>query len=314
MSTSTPSVGIDVSKDHLDIAILPEGRVWRVDNRPADIGALIEELRARAAQRIVLEATGGLEAPVAAALAGAGLPVVVINPRQVRQFAKAVGRLAKTDAIDAQLLARFAQDLQPPVRPLKDAQSQQLQELMTRRGQIVEMLTMEKNRRRGVSKRVRRDIDAHIRWLQKRLEDVDGQLKAAVAECEFWRLKDELIRSVPGAGRVLSVTLLASVPELGRLNRRQIAALVGVAPLNCDSGRFRGTRRIWGGRSAVRAVLYMATITAIRCNPAIRAFHSRLRAAGKKPKVAITACMRKLLTILNAIVRSNSQWHPKPLA
>lgn len=303
-------VGIDVSKASLDIAVLPEERVWRVEREEASIADLVKELRTLAPRLIVLEATGGLEAPVTAALATAGLAVAVVNPRQARDFAKATGRLSKTDALDAQVLARLGQTLRPPVRALKNEETQELEALLTRRRQIVEMLTMEKNRLPSAGQRVRKDITAHIAWLTKRLKDVDGDLQSAIAASDFWRLKDDIIRSLPGAGKVLSTTLLASLPELGTLNRRQIAALVGVAPFNCDSGTMRGRRHIWGGRASVRSVLYMATITAIRCNPDIRAFHVRLRGAGKKPKVAITACMRKLVTILNAMIRSNTPWQP----
>lgn len=301
-------VGIDVSKASLDIAVLPEERVWRVERAEGSIAGLVKELRTLAPSLIVLEATGGLESPLTAALATAGLPVAVVNPRQARDFAKATGRLSKTDALDAQILARLGQTLRPPVRALKNEETRELEALLTRRRQIVEMLTMEKNRLPSAGRRVRPDITAHIAWLTKRLKDVDGDLQSAIAASDFWRIKDDIIRSLPGAGKVLSTTLLASLPELGTLNRRQIAALAGVAPFNCDSGTMRGSRHIWGGRASVRAVLYMATISAIRCNPDIRAFHTRLRAAGKKPKVAITACMRKLITTLNAMVRSNTQW------
>ena len=304
-------VGIDVSKASLDIAMLPEERVWRVEREEASMAGLVKELRTLAPCLIVLEATGGLEVPVTAALATAGLPVVVVNPRQARDFAKATGRLSKTDALDAQVLARLGQTLRPKVRALKNEETQELEAWLSRRRQIVEMLTMEKNRLTSAGPRVRPDITAHIDWLSKRLKDVDGDLQSAVAASDFWRLKDDIIRSLPGAGKVLSTTLLAGLPELGTLNRRQIAALVGVAPFNCDSGTMRGSRHIWGGRATVRSVLYMATITAIRCNPVIRDFHGRLRAAGKKPKVAITACMRKLLTILNSMVRSNTPWQPQ---
>lgn len=304
-------IGIDVSKHTLDVALWPSERTWRVAQDDTAIRALVDELRTLHPVRIVLEATGGLEAPVTAALAQAGLPVAVVNPRQARDFAKATGHLAKTDAIDATLLARFGQALAPPVRALKDEETRELTALLTRRRQIVEMLTMEKNRLHTVSKAVRRDITAHIAWLTKRLKDVDGELQGMIASCEALRVKDTILRSAPGAGRVLATTMLSSLPELGRLNRREISALVGVAPFNCDSGTMKGVRRIWGGRAAVRTVLYMATLSAIRCNPDIRAFHARLVAAGKKPKVAITACMRKFLTILNAMVRSNTPWQTR---
>jgi transposase len=304
-------IGIDVSKQFLDIAQWPGEQTWRVVQEESAVRALVETLRALNPARIVLEATGGLETPVTAALAAAGLPVAVVNPRQARDFARATGHLAKTDTIDARLLARLGQSLAPPVRPLKDEETRELEALLTRRRQIVEMLTMEKNRLHTAVKTVRRDITAHIAWLTKRLNDVDGELKGAIAGCEALAARDALIQSAPGAGKVLATTLLASLPELGLLNRREISALVGVAPLNCDSGTMQGARHIWGGRAAVRTVLYMATLSAIRCNPDIRAFHARLVAAGKKPKVAITACMRKFLTILNAMVRSNTPWQAR---
>lgn len=301
-------VGIDVSKATLDVVLVPDDRAWQIERSESGIASLIEDLRGGAVDLIVLEATGGMETSLVAALAAARLPVVVVNPRQARAFARATGALAKTDAIDARLLARLGQTLNPEIRPLKDEQTRELEGLLTRRRQLIDMLTMEKNRLEASPARVRRDIAAHIDWLTKRLKDVDGELKGAIEAHEAFRLKDDILRSAPGAGPVLAVTLLAAVPELGRLNRREIAALVGVAPLNRDSGTFRGARRIWGGRAAVRTVLYMATISAIRCNPAIRAFHARRRAAGKPPKVAITACMRKFLTILNAMIRSNTPW------
>lgn len=311
MINSECFIGIDVSKATLDVAVLPGERAWQVGREEAGIASLVETLRALAPRLVVLEATGGLEAPVTAALATAGLPVVAVNPRQARDFAKAIGTLAKTDTLDARVLARLGETLQPLVRPLKNEETQALEALLTRRRQIIEMLTMEKNRLSTAVKPVRRDLTAHIAWLTKRLKDVDGDLKAAIEASDFWRLKDEVIRSVPGAGRVLSLTLLASLPELGRLNRREIAALAGLAPFNCDSGAWRGERHIFGGRAAVRTVLYMATLSAIRCNPVIAAFHQRLRAVGKKPKVAITACMRKLLTILNSMLRTNTPWQPQ---
>lgn len=313
MSAAECVIGIDVSKAELDIAALPAERVWRVAREESAIAALVAELRSLAPSLVVLEATGGLELAVTAALAAAGLPVVVVNPRQARAFAKAQGVLAKTDVIDARVLALLGQQLKPEVRPLKDEQTRELEALLARRRRIVEMLTMEKNRLYMATQRVRADINAHIRWLEKRLDDVDKDLKDAIEASEFWRQRDEIIRSVPGAGRVLSTTLLASLPELGALNRRQIAALAGLAPFNCDSGTLRGSRHIFGGRAAVRNALYMATITAIRCNPAISAFYTRLRLAGKKPKVAITASMRKLLVILNTMVRTNTPWHPQTI-
>ncbi len=315
MSSSECFVGIDVSKADLEVAFLPEERVEKASNNERGISALVEELRALSPTLIVLEATGGLEVPAVGAFALAELPVVVMNPRQVRDFAKASGKLAKTDSIDALVLAQFGQLMRPEPRPLKDEQTQELEALITRRRQLVEMLTAEKNRLgRALQKRMQRDIKAHITWLEKRLKDVNQDLQNTISNTPLWREKDKIIRSVPGAGPVLSVTLLAKLPELGKLDRRQIAALVGVAPFNCDSGKYRGHRRVWGGRSSVRSALYMATIAAIRFNPVIKAHYQRLLQAGKKPKVAITACMRKLLIILNAMMRDHTLWtaqHPQ---
>jgi transposase len=308
MIESVSFVGIDVAKAHLDLAIWPSEQTDRLAHDTAGITALIEQMQALGPQLIVLEATGGLEVALTAALAHARLPVVVVNPRQVRDFARARGVLAKTDRIDAAVLARFAEAIRPEPRPLKDAQTQELTALLTRRRQLVEMLTMEQNRRRTARKRVRRDIDAHIRFLERRLHDTDHELRRLITDSPLWRESEDLLRSVPGVGRVMVMTLLADLPELGQLNRRQIAALAGLAPFNRDSGQWRGTRAVWGGRAQVRAVLYMATLTATRCNPVIAAFYQRLRAEGKPAKVALTACMRKLLTILNAIMRTRTPW------
>jgi len=305
-------IGIDVSKASFDVAVYPTGECWNASNDKADIAALSQQLQKLAPGLIVLESTGGLELPLVSELAALNLPVVVVNPRQVRDFAKAVGKLAKTDSIDAHMLARFGQAVKPEVRPLKDEQAQELTALLTRRRQVVDMLTAEKNRLQGVSsKRVHSDIVAHIKWLEKRLNDVDGGLRKFIEASPVWHVKDKILQSTPGVGPVLSLTLISNLPELGSLNRKQIAALVGVAPLNRDSGFFRGSRSVWGGRAHVRAVLYMSTLAAVRCNPAMKAFHQRLIAAGKKPKVALTACMRKLLTILNAMVRDQALWAHK---
>jgi transposase len=301
-------VGIDVAKDRLQVALRPSGEQWPVSYDRPGLEELTKRLRTVKPAMVVLEATAGMEMPVAAALAAIGLPVAVVNPRQVRQFARATGRLAKTDAIDAQVLAQFAQAVQPPLRPLPDADTQQLNALVTRRHQLVEMLAAEKNRLAQAAKSVRIDIQEHIRWLERRLIDLDRDLAATVHESPIWRETDNLLQSAPGVGPVLSTTLLANLPELGRLNGKQIAALVGVAPLNRDSGRFRGKRTIWGGRARVRTALYMGTLVATRYNPVIRPFYQRLLAAGKPKKVALTACMRKLVTILNAMVRSQSSW------
>ncbi len=301
-------VGIDVAKATLDLALEPGGEVWSVTNDGAGVQELVSRLVPLAPTLIVLEATGGFEAAAVAAIASAGLPVVVANPRQVRDFAKACGRLAKTDAIDARILARFAERVRPAPRPLPTEAAQLLDALLTRRRQLVEMLTAETNRLGLARRPVRRDISAHIRWLERRLGDVDGELAAAIQASPVWRAKDDLLQSVPGVGRVLSLTLLAELPELGRLSRREIAALVGVAPLNRDSGQRRGKRLVWGGRAPVRAVLYMGALAATRANPVIRGFYERLRTSGKPFKVALTACMRKLLTILNAMVRHDTRW------
>jgi transposase len=302
-------IGIDVSKASFDIAVYPTGECWNSANDKADIAALSKRLQELAPGLIVLESTGGLELSLVSELAALSLPVVVVNPRQVRDFAKAMGKLAKTDSIDAHMLAKFGQAVKPEVRPLKDEQAQELTALLVRRRQVVDMLTAEKNRLQGVSsKRVRSDITTHIKWLEKRLNDVDGGLRKFIEASPVWRVKDKILQSAPGVGPVLSLTLIANLPELGSLNRKQIAALVGVAPLNRDSGFFRGSRSVWGGRAHVRAVLYMSTLAAVRCNPALKAFHQRLIAAGKKPKVALTACMRKLLTILNAMIRDQNLW------
>lgn len=301
-------IGIDVAKLTLDVAVRPSGERYRVANGDAEIGALVARLTALRPVLIVLEATGGFEAAVVAAVATAGLPVVVANPRQVRDFAKATGQLAKTDVLDAQVLALFAERVRPAPRPLPDAATQAFDALLTRRRQLVEMLTAERNRLGFARAPIRRSISQHIRWLERQLADVDRDLDGAVQASPLWRAKEDLLRSVPGIGPVVSRTLLGELPELGTLNRKQIAALVGVAPRARDSGTWRGKRAIWGGRASVRAALYMSALVAARCNPVIRAFHQRLRSAGKPAKVALTACMRKLLTILNAMLRNGTPW------
>src|SRR5262245_27888947 len=259
---------------------------------------------------MVLEATGGLELPLLAALGSAGLPVVAVNPRQVRDFAKAVGKLAKTDALDARVLAHFADAVRPAVRPLPDAATQALTALVTRRRQLVEMLTAEQNRRRTAPAAIRADIQAHIAWLQGRLKGLDQDLDRALRSSPLWREHEDLLRSVPGIGPVVTATLVAELPELGTLGRKQIAALVGVAPLNRDSGTLRGKRTVWGGRATVRAALYMAALVGTQRNPVLRALYQRLLAAGKLKKVALTACMHKLLTILNALMKHRTRWAP----
>ena len=303
-------IGVDVAKARLEFACRPSGETGAVPNDEGGIGALVDRCQTLAATLIVCEATGGYEAALVAALATVGLPVVVTNPRQVRDFAKATGQLAKTDAIDAQVLALFAERVRPAPRPLPDEAVEALDALLTRRRQLVEMLTAERNRLLVARPAVRRDLQQHIRFLERRLREADDDLHTAVKASPLWRVKDDLLQSVPGIGQVVSLTLLAELPELGRLSHKEIAALVGVAPLARDSGTLRGKRLVYGGRAPVRAVLYMAALVASKCNPVIRAFYQRLRAAGKPAKVALTACMRKLLVILNAMARSGTPWNP----
>lgn len=304
-------VGIDVSKASLEVAIRPGGERWSTANDEREMPSLVQRLRQIGPTLIVVEATGGLQTLVVAELTTAGLPVAVVNPRQARDFAKATGRLAKTDPIDAGVLAHFAQAIRPEVRELKDEETQLLTALMSRRRQMVDMLTAEKNRLCVAPKGVRKEIQKHIEWLEARVQLVNRQISDAIKKSPVWREKDQILRSTPGVGPVLSVSLLAGVPELGRLNRQRLAALVGVAPLNRDSGLFKGTRKVWGGRAQVRAVLYMAAVSATRSNPVIRTFYQRLIAAGKKPKVAITACMRRLLSILNVMIKNGTHWQAK---
>jgi transposase len=305
-------VGIDVSKRRLDVATVPETESRSVPNEPAGITTLVELLSYASPLLIVLEATGGLESPLVAALAQAQLPVVVVNPRQVRDFAKATGRLAKTDQIDARILALFAERVRPELRPLPDEALQEIDALVVRRRQILEMTTAEHNRSLVAKPPVRKRIKKHLEWLKRELEGVDQDLDRAIQASALWKAKEDLLRTVPGVGPVLSRTLIAELPELGQLNRKQIAALVGVAPFNRDSGSLRGQRVIWGGRASVRNVLYMAAVVASRRNPLIRTFYLRLRALGKPGKVALVACMRKLLTILNAMAHSGTAWCPQP--
>lgn len=293
METTSLYVGIDVAQAHLDVAVRPSGEEWRVVHDTEGITALVERLNTLAPALVVLEATGGLEMPLAGELLEAALPVAVVNPRQVRDFARAMGKLAKTDTLDAQVLAHFGEGAKPQPRPLPDAQTQELKALVARRRQLVEMTTMEKNRLRRARPRLRPQLQEHIDWLQRRLKEVDKDL-------------EDLIRSSP----VWRATLLAQLPELGALDRRQVSALVGVAPLNRDSGTLRGRRTVWGGRNQVRAALYMATLVASRHNSAIQEFYARLCSAGKPKKVALTACMRKLLTILNSMLKHGHAWNP----
>ncbi len=303
-------VGIDVAKDRLEVYVHPTGATFSVSHDDAGLSSLAERLAALSPTLVVLEATGGYEVTVAVALAHAGLPLVVVNPRQVRDFARATGQLAKTDTLDARVIALFAEAVKPAVRPLADEQARALGELVARRRQLVEMLGAEANRRRLVRARsLQRRIAAHITWLERALQDVESDLRATIRSTPVWRETEDLLRSVPGIGPITASTLIADLPELGRLTRREIAALVGVAPFNRDSGKWRGRRMIGGGRADVRRVLYMATVTAVRRNPALAVFYQRLR-VGRPPKVALTAAMRKLLTILNAILRDHRPWQP----
>jgi transposase len=302
-------VGIDVAKAHLDVAVRPQSEPRRCSNDAEGIAELVTWLRTLGPRVIVVEATGGYEVPLVAAVGLAGVPIAVVNPRQVRDFARATGQRAKTDQLDAQVLAHFAEALRPVPRPLPDAQAQELAALVERRRQIVARRTAEQNRL-GAARvaHVQARIQAHLTWLATELAAVDEELCRLLRASPLWRERDDLLRGVPGIGPVLSLTLLADLPELGRLSHGQIAALVGVAPRNRDSGTQRGRRAVWGGRAAVRTVLYMGTLRATRCNPVIRRFYDRLLAAGKAKKVAVVACMHKLLTILNAMLKHQTPW------
>jgi transposase len=302
-------VGIDVAKDRLDVHVRPTGEAFAVARDGEGVAALVERLQAMAPALIVLEATGGFEVTVAAALAAAGLPLAIVNPRQIRDFARALGRLAKTDPLDAEVIARFAEAIRPTPRPLPDDQARVLGELVARRRQVVEMMVAERHRQRQMTARKRvKAIDRHLDWLQKELSEIEQELDHAIRGTPAWRESEDLLKSVPGVGDTLARTLLAELPELGRLTGKQAAALVGVAPFNRDSGQWRGKRMIAGGRATVRTTLYMATLSATRFNPVIAAFYERLIAAGKPAKLALTACMRKLITILNAILRDKRHW------
>jgi transposase len=301
-------VGIDVSKAQLDVGIRPTGERESFANDKVGIQALVKRLAKIEPELIVLEATGGLERPLTHALTGAELRVVVVNPRQVRDFAKATGELAKTDSIDADVLAHFAEAVRPALRPLPDAVTLELRALTARRRQLIEMIGAEKNRLATASKAVTKRIEAHIRWLEQELERADIDLDRSIRQSPIWQENEELLRTTPSIGPVTSRTLLAELPELGELNRKQISALVGVAPFNRDSGSLKGRRSIWGGRASVRSALYMAALVATRHNPVIRDFYKRLTAKGKLFKVALVACMRKLLTILNSMIKHKTRW------
>ena len=311
MSDMPCFVGIAVAKAQLDIALRPSGERWSVPNDTTGVTMLVEQMQPLQPTRIVLEATGGLERLVTSALATAGLPVVVVPPRQARDVARATGQLATTDALDARALAHCADVIRPTPRPLPDAQTQELRALLGRRQQLIGMRTAEQNRLAGMRGRLAQDIEAHIAWLNAGIATLDDALETMLRASPLWRENDDVLQSAKGIGPVSAHTLLLELPELGTLTRQQIAALVGVAPLHCDSGTMRGKRTIWGGRAHVRTVLYMSTLVATRFNPQIKAFYERLLAAGKVKKVALTACMHKFLTILNAMLKHRTPWQPQ---
>ena len=310
MTGTETIIGIDVSKAYLDLWVRPGGRAWRCDYAEAELSEVVLELSRLEPDGIIVEATGGLEVPLVAELSAADLPVVVVNPRQVREFGRASGRLAKTDRMDAQLLADFGATMRPEARPLPDACLRELRALVTRRRQLIGMQTQERNRRRQAPERVVQQIQEHLVLLGEQVAQLDRDIAALVQANPVWRAQAELLRTIPGVGPTLTATLIAHLPELGKASHKEIAALVGVAPYNRDSGTMRGKRTVWGGRRQLRSVLYMATLVATQYNPTIRAFDQRLRAAGKAPKVALTACMRKLLTICNAMIKTATPWNP----
>jgi transposase len=305
-------VGIDVSKSTLDVSIEPIGQTLHVAYDEAGISQIVGCLKEASPTLIVMEATGGLEVRIATELVSKGLLVAVINPRQARDFAKATGRLAKTDRVDAAMLAAFAKAIRPQARPLKDEDTCALNDMVSRRRQLIDMRVQETLRLgTAASKPLQKNLNRHIAWLDKRITEIDNDLSKRLRGSDVWRTKDDLLRGIPGVGAVTTLTMLAKCPELGTLNRREIAALTGVAPLANDSGKHRGKRIIWGGRADVRAVLYMAAVSAIQHNEPIKAFAERLKKAGKPPKVVIVACMRKLLTIMNSMLKNNAPWNPK---
>ena len=310
MPESEIFVGVDVSKAHLDVGVSWSNDVSTFPNSERGIADLVQRIGEISPTLVVMEATGGFEFPAAAALTAVGIAVVIANPRQVRDFAKATGQLAKTDDLDARILALFAERVRPPVRPLPDDAARELDALIGRRRQIIDMITAEKNRLGFALAPVQKGIRKHIRWLERQLSDVDADLDGLIRKSPVWKAKSDLLLDVPGVGPSLARTLIAELPELGQLTHKEIAALAGVAPFSCDSGLMRGKRRVWGGRSSVRTALYMSVWSASRWNPVIRVFYQRLRANGKPPKVALVACMRKLLTILNAMLRDQREWDP----
>jgi transposase len=313
MSNSEIFVGVDVSKSELQVAMCPDGKPMTFANTEDGIALLIDFLKPLCPNLVVLEATGGLEICVVNALAVKEFPVVVVNARQIRDFAKAICRLAKTDRIDAEVIAQFAEAVRPPLRQLKDEQTQRLHALNTRRRQLVAMLRSEQNRLSSAPKWTQKEIQTHLKWLKKALEKMDKEISDLIKGSPIWREKEAILRSFKGVGPVTSATLLAALPELGTIGSKPLSSLIGVAPLNRDSGQFRGKRAVWGGRDNVRSVLYMATMAAIRFNPVISTFYTRLREAGKPHKVAITACMRKIIVTLNSMIKNRTHWHPRVL-
>lgn len=305
-------VGIDIAKDSVDVCIDPDAEVMHVAYDNKGVATICQRLKAISPTLIVMEATGGLETRLASELAALGLSVAVINPRQARDFAKATGQLAKTDRVDAAVLAAFARAIRPQARAMKDPDTRALDDLVSRRRQLIDMRVQETLRLgTTASKTMLKSLNAHVAWLDKRITEIDTELTRRLRTSDVWRTKDDLLRGVPGVGAVTSLTMLAKCPELGQLNRREIAALTGVAPLAKDSGKHRGKRFVWGGRADVRAVLYMATVSAMRFNSRIKPFAERLKLAGKPAKVVIVACMRKLLTIMNSILKNSTPWTPQ---
>jgi transposase len=312
MPTAPRFVGIDVSKAYLDVASRPDGQEFRLPNTPEGIATLVQRLEAAPPELVVMEATGGLERAVAVALAEAGLPIRIVEPGRVRHFARSLGQHAKTDTLDARVLAHFAEAVRPEARTLPDEETRRLQALLDRRRQLVEIRVAEQNRlRQGPTVAVRANLEAHITYLESQIEELDAAVSQAIAADATWRLRDEVLRSVPGIGRQTSAMLLGSLPELGTLNGKQAAALAGLAPRARDSGKVKGARTIFGGRAELRRALYMAAVSAMRFNPGLRAFYRRLRSAGKAAKVALIAVARKLLTIANAMIRDMKPWEPK---
>ncbi len=303
-------VGIDVSKDKVDVALRPGEETWTVTQDEASLEELVMTIKDIKPELVVLEATGGYETRVAAMIAVAGIPVSVVNPRQVRDFAKSTGKLAKTDRLDAQAIAHFAEAIKPEVRYLADEESREIAAMMSRRRQLVEMMVAEKNRLHTCHPNLTTEIKEHLEWMEQRLKALEEEIQKRIQKTDIWHKKDDLLRTVPGIGKVVSSTLLAELPELGKVNRKKIAALVGVAPLNRDSGKYKGRRGVWGGRAAVRSALYMATLSAIRFNPVIKTYYEKLLERGKLKSVALTACMHKLLTIINTMIAQSKPWSP----